>query len=62
MCDLYIWEICDCDCHEGSGKVHFFPCCYVCEYCGKRIMTMYYGIHVQRHEEDHTSNKEKNDG
>lgn len=39
--------LCRCPCHKPGIIVrHMFPCCYICEYCNRRIATDIYREHI----------------
>lgn len=41
-------DICDCDCHDGSGAMHCVPCCHPCAGCGERIENGHMTGHKRR--------------
>ena len=45
-------EECDCDCHEDTSVHHCFPCCQICDICGKRIKLSFFDSHKYRCEKE----------
>ncbi len=62
MCNLYNWEECDCACHTDSEEDHGYVCCNTCDTCGKKISTMYWDMHQQRHAEESGQGEKQHGG